>query len=112
MKPEDRARLEHMIEAARLALRFTAGRSRADLETDLMLLYAVVRALEIVGEAASRVSAEGRAAAPDVPWPAVIGMRNRLVHAYFDIDRDVVWKTLVEELPPLLAALEAAQVRG
>ncbi|MDL1862219.1 DUF86 domain-containing protein [Betaproteobacteria bacterium PRO7] len=108
MKPEDRVRLEHMIEAARSALRFMAGRTRTDLDTDLMLLFAVVRAVEIVGEAASRVSAAGRAAMPDVPWPAVIGMRNRLIHAYFDIDKEVVWKTVTEELPPLLTALEAA----
>lgn len=108
MKPEDRVRLEHMIEAARSALRFMAGRTRTDLDTDLMLLFAVVRAVEIVGEAASRVSAEGRAAMPNVPWPGVVGMRNRLVHAYFDIDKEVVWKTVTEELPPLLTALEAA----
>lgn len=108
MKPEDRVRLEHMIEAARSALRFMAGRTRTDLDTDLMLLFAVVRAVEIVGEAASRVSGEGREAMPNVPWPAVIGMRNRLVHAYFDIDKEVVWKTVTEELPPLLTALEAA----
>jgi len=108
MKAEDRVRLEHMIEAPQSALGFMAGRTRTDLDTDLMLLFAVVRAVEIVGEAASRVSTEGRATTPRVPWPAIIGMRNHLVHAYFDIDKDVVWKTVTEELPPLLTALEAA----
>jgi uncharacterized protein with HEPN domain len=73
-----------------------------------MLLFAVVRAIEIVGEAASRISADGRAAMPGVPWPAVIGAQNRLLHAYFDINRKIVWKTVTEELPPLLAALEGA----
>ena len=108
MKPEDRVRLEHMIEAPQSALGFMAGRTRTDLDTDLMLLFAVVRAVEIVGEAASRVSTEGRATTPRVPWPAIMGMRYHLVHAYFDIDKDVVWKTVTEELPPLLTALEAA----
>ncbi len=108
MQPEDRVRLEHMIEAARSAQNFMHGRARADLDSDLMLLFAVVRAIEIVGEAASRISEDGRAAMPGVPWPAVIGMRNRLVHAYFDINREIVWKTVTEELPPLLAALEGA----
>jgi uncharacterized protein with HEPN domain len=110
MRREDRVRLEHMCEAARSALRFMAGRTRADLDADLMLLFAVVRALEIVGEAASRVSGEGRTEVAGVPWPAVAGMRNRLMHAYFDIDKEVVWKTVTEELPALLATIERSLV--
>lgn len=89
MQPDDRVRLEHMIDAVRSAQNFMRGRARADLDSDLMLLFAVVRAIEIVGEAASRVSADARAAMPGVPWSAVIGMRNRLVHAYFDINRGI-----------------------
>jgi uncharacterized protein with HEPN domain len=65
----------------------------------------VARVVEIIGEAASRVSAEARAAAPSVPWSAIIGMRNRLVHAYVDVDHDILWKTATEELPHLLAVL-------
>lgn len=108
MQAEDRIRLQHMIEAAQAAQRFMAGRQRADLDLDQLLLFAVVRAIEIVGEAATRVSEETRAATPDVPWPAIIGMRNRVVHAYFNIDREIVWKTLMLELPQLLPALQAA----
>jgi uncharacterized protein with HEPN domain len=73
-----------------------------------MLLFAVVRAIEVIGEAAARMSPEGRAALPDLPWPAIIGMRNRIVHAYFDIDHEVVWQTVVGELPGLVQVLEAA----
>ena len=73
-----------------------------------MLLFALVRAIEIVGEAASRISAETRQAITEIPWPAVIGMRNRLVHAYFDINYDTVWKIIKDELPVLIAALESA----
>ena len=108
MQAEDRIRLQHMIEAAQTAQKFMAGRQRADLDQDQLLLFAVVRAIEIVGEAATRVSEETRAATPDVPWPAIIGMRNRVVHAYFNIDREIVWKTVTLELPQLLPALQAA----
>jgi uncharacterized protein with HEPN domain len=101
-----------MIDAIEAALRFAGGRRRADLDSDEMLLFALVRAVEIVGEAAVKVSAEGRASVPAVPWSAVISMRNRLVHAYFDIDRDILWTTLTEALPRLLAQLKSAQERA
>jgi uncharacterized protein with HEPN domain len=94
-----------MIEAAEAAERFIAGRQRADLDTDQMLLFALVRAIEIIGEAASKVSSETRTITPSVPWPAIISMRNRLIHAYFDIDRDIVWKTVTEEISPLRSSL-------
>lgn len=110
MQAEDRIRLQHMIEATQAALRFVSGRQRIDLDNDQMLLFAVVRAIEIVGEAASRVSIEARDWSPDIPWRAIVGMRNRVVHAYFSIDRDVVWITVTQELPQLLPALEAALV--
>jgi uncharacterized protein with HEPN domain len=94
-----------MIEAAESAVQFMAGRSRADLDTDRMLLFAVVRAIEVVGEAASKLSEEFRAAHPSIPWRAIIGMRNRLIHAYFDIDTETVWETTMQELPPILNQL-------
>lgn len=86
MRAEDRIRLLHMVEASQAAMRFVAGRQRADLQTDQMLLFAVIRALEVVGEAANKVSEEVRAENPNIPWKAIVGMRNRLIHAYFDVD--------------------------
>ena len=77
-----------------------------------MLLFALVRAVEIVGEAASRVTRGTRAALPLVPWGQIVAMRNRLIHAYFDIDRDVLWKTASEEVPGLLPALREALGEG
>ena len=62
--------------------------------------------MEIIGEAASRISAETRAANPAVPWASIVAMRNRLIHACFDIDRNIVWKTVAEEIPPLLSLLD------
>jgi uncharacterized protein with HEPN domain len=105
MPPDDRIRLRHMIEAAETVGAFVVGHHRADLDTDRMLLFALVRAIEIIGEAASKVSPETRVIAPSVPWVQISGMRNRLVHAYFDIDPDVLWRTAIEEVPSLLLLL-------
>jgi uncharacterized protein with HEPN domain len=105
MRPDDRVRIRHIVDAAETARDFVAGRTRADLDTDRMLLFALVRAVEIIGEAASRLSDETRNAAPAVPWPRIVSMRNRLIHVYFDIDHDVLWKTATEEIPQLLTLL-------
>ena len=105
MPPEDRVRLLHMIEAAETARDFVSGKARGDLDADRMLVFALVRAIEIVGEAGSKVSAPTREAAPAIPWSLIVSMRNRLVHAYFDVDHEVVWKTATEELPQLLSRL-------
>ena len=107
MTPDDAVRIRHMIEAAEAAAGFIAGKTRADLDRDRMLLFALVRAIEIIGEAASRVTPQTRAAIPEIPWVQIVGMRNRLIHAYFDIDTEVLWKTVSEEIPPLQPILKA-----
>jgi uncharacterized protein with HEPN domain len=110
MMPEDRIHLLHMIEAAETVAKFVAGRERADLDSDEMLLLALARAIEIIGEAASRLSLEMRAANPDMPWARIIAMRNRLVHAYFDIDHDILWSTGTSEIPALLPILQSLAI--
>jgi uncharacterized protein with HEPN domain len=105
MLAEDKARLLHMVEAGESAVRFVAGRQRADLDEDRMLLFAVVRAIEIFGEAASQLSAETRATHAGIPWRAIIGMRNRLIHAYFEINTEIVWQTVTQEIPAILPQL-------
>ncbi len=107
LRPDDRVRIQHMVEAAETVRNFVAGRARSDLDNDRMLLFAMVRAVEVIGEAATKVSPEVRAAAPSVPWNRIVAMRNRLIHAYFDIDRDILWKTATEEIPAILPALRA-----
>lgn len=97
-----------MLDAARDALSFVEGKSRVDLDSDRGLLLAVVQCVQIIGEAARRVSAPKQRGLPGIPWPAIIGMRNRLVHAYYDIDRDQVWQTVTEDLPPPVEALKHA----
>ncbi len=97
-----------MQEAITLALKMTKGRDRQDLTSDPMLAMALTRCLEVLGEAASKLSDEMRLQYPDIPCGKMISMRNRLIHAYFDVDLDIVWTTVSEDLPPLLPVLEAA----
>ncbi len=106
MYRDDNVRLRHMLDAARQALQFAQGRTRADLDRDLMLVFSLVKAIEIIGEAASQVSEIGRENVSDIPWADIIGMRNRLVHAYYDINREILWQTVRRDLPPLVATLE------
>ena len=107
MRREDTIRLRHMLEAAEEAAGFAAGASRVELDSNRMLSFALVRAIEIIGDAASRVSDDTRLSHPDLPWQDITGMRNRVVHAYFDVDLDRVWDTVTDDLPPLMARLRA-----
>ena len=105
MQPEDEVRLRHLVDAATTAQEFVAGRERRDLDADEMLRLALTKLVEIVGEAAKQVSPEARSEMPDVPWSAAARTRDRLVHHYFDIDLDVLWRTVTEDLPALLDRL-------
>ena len=107
MRSDDAVRLRHMIDAAETAQQFMAGRERAALDADRMLLFAVVRAIEVVGEAATKVTAHTRATSPQIPWAAVVGMRNRLIHGYFNVDTELVWQTVNRELPAMLPTLRS-----
>lgn len=104
--PKDDVRLRHMLDAAREAVSFVRDRSRADLDADRMLVLSLIKCIEIVGEAASRVTSETQRRAPEIPWQDIVGMRNRLIHAYYDIDLDRVWDTVLDDLPPLIDSLE------
>ncbi|MFA6243750.1 MAG: DUF86 domain-containing protein [Candidatus Hydrogenedentales bacterium] len=95
-----------MIEAAREAVSFVEGLDRTDLDSNRQLQLSLVRCVEIVGEAAARLSDDFRSKHPEIPWSDIIGMRNRLVHAYFDIDLNLVWQTVRVELPQLSDLLE------
>ncbi|MCL5885187.1 MAG: DUF86 domain-containing protein [Deltaproteobacteria bacterium] len=112
MRRDDEVRLRHMLDAAREAISFTQGRTRSNIESDRLLALALTKSIEIIGEAASRLSAECREAYPQVPWVDIIGMRNRLIHAYFDIDSDRVWDTVADDLPQLVAFLEGILKSG
>ena len=106
MDSADEVRLRHMLDAAQEALSFVQGRSRAELDENRMLVLSLVKDVEIIGEAAYRISEEARGDLPSIPWADVIGMRHRLIHAYFDINLDVLLQTLVEDLPELISLIE------
>lgn len=84
---------------------FALESSREELESNRLLLHALVRCLEIIGEAATQLSDETRESMPDVPWGGIRGMRNRLIHAYFSVDSDLVWDTVIVDLPPVVEAV-------
>ncbi|MBN2305190.1 MAG: DUF86 domain-containing protein [Anaerolineae bacterium] len=106
MNKDDRVRLQHMLDAAQEAIEFLRGETRDVLDTDRKLVLALVKDIEIVGEAASRISKDCQQENSQIPWPQIVSMRNRLIHAYFDIDLETVWKTVQEDLPPLITELE------
>lgn len=106
MHKDDEIRLRHMLDAAREAVAFVRGRARGELDHDRQLVLALVKAVEIIGEAAFQTSQAMREQLPDLPWEDIIGTRHRLVHAYFDINLDILWSTVQSDLPPLIAVLE------
>jgi uncharacterized protein with HEPN domain len=113
MTPDrDRSRLEHIRAAAREAMDLIQGKERTDLDRERLLNLALVRLLEIVGEAAARLSPELRDRHPEVPWPLVVGLRNRLIHGYDTVNFDILWVILTQDLAPLVAAVDAILERS
>jgi len=102
----DRTYLLDILEAARLAISYIANKTEHEFYADIQCQDSVIRRLEIIGEAARRVSEETRTAHPDVPWNDMIGMRNFLIHEYDDVDLYVVWRTVVVELPDVMAKVQ------
>jgi uncharacterized protein with HEPN domain len=101
----DQIRIRHMVDAAQKALSFTKGRTRRDLDSDDQLALATVRLIEIIGEAAAKITPETREAHPEIPWNDIVGTRNRLIHGYEDVDLNIVWQIVKEDLPDLLRKL-------
>ena len=102
----DLIRLRHMLAAAKEAIEFTGGKTKKDLEKDRILALAVIKSIEIIGEAASKVTEEFRSENKNIPLDDIINMRHRLIHAYFDVNLDIVWQTVKTDLPDLIKDLE------
>ncbi len=103
----DYNRLRHILAAAREAAGYVNGLPRQQFDEQRPLQHSVVRCIEIMGEAASRLSPELRDKNPSIPWQDMVGMRNRLIHAYYDLDLDLIWQTATQEIPELIPEIEA-----
>ena len=95
-----------ILEAAKLAQSYIAGKTQEEFLQDTLCQDAVIRRLEIIGEAARRLSPEARVSLPELTWHAMIGMRNLLIHEYDDVDLSIVWDTVKTDLPALIKAIE------
>lgn len=105
---DDSVPMRHMLDHAREVVVMARGRTLQDLHGDRMFQLALTRLLEIIGEAATRVTPAGRARYPDIPGPHIVTTRNRIIHGYDTVDYDVVWDIATFEVPALIAALERA----
>ena len=94
--------LNHALEAVAM----TEGKTRADLDEDRQLNLALVRLLEIIGEAATRIPKEDQARYTDISWPEIVSLRNRLIHGYDTVDFDIVWQIVKQDLPGLIESLK------
>ena len=108
MSPRDAASLRDIVEATRIVRSYVAGKTQDQFLADPILQDAVVRRLEIIGEAARGISPEGLREAPQLPWARMVAMRNRIIHGYDEVDLGIVWETVANDLPALATALEAA----
>jgi uncharacterized protein with HEPN domain len=111
-KHDDRLYFGHMLDMAVRARRFTREMTLEQLSGDEVMQHSLVNVLQILGEAARRVSPGGKERFPNIPWSQIIGMRHKLVHDYMDIDYEVIWKTIHEELPALTTMLERVIDQG
>lgn len=106
MNNSDKIRILHMIDAAAEAISFVEGKAREELNYNRMLVLSIIKDVEIIGEAASKLTSATKEKYPTIPWQDIIWMRNRLIHGYFDVDLDIVWNTVITDIPGLLVKLK------
>ncbi|MEW6238918.1 MAG: HepT-like ribonuclease domain-containing protein [Candidatus Omnitrophota bacterium] len=106
MNGADLKRVHHILDAVQKALQFIQNRTREDLDREEMLTLSLLKLTEFVGEAANKIFHSFRNQYPNIPWDRMIKMRNRLIHGYFDIELNIIWKTILEDFPPLIPELE------
>jgi uncharacterized protein with HEPN domain len=106
MSPRDPVYVGHMLDMARKALAKIERVTRDVYERDENLRLALTHLVQVIGDAARRVSPEFCAEHPEIPWQDIVGMRHKVVHDYLGVDEDIVWQVVTEDLPPLIASLE------
>jgi uncharacterized protein with HEPN domain len=106
LNSDDLVRLQHMRDAAQKSVMYMQGHSRSELDENELLRLALTRLLEILGEAARNVSEPLRHEHPQIPWKAMSGTRDRLIHGYFKVDLDIVWEIITNDLPSLITELD------
>lgn len=106
MARDDRLTVEQMLDAVRRIRAIIRGQTRDAFEADEVRQLALLHLIQLLGEAASRTTADFRDAHPELPWAQLVGMRNRIVHGYDHVDPDIVWRVATEDVEPVLAALE------
>lgn len=105
MYPDDISRLNHIIDAANEAVQFLGSMTREELSKDRKTLQAIIRSIEIIGEASSKLSSDFKGKNDKIPWGDIIGMRNWLSHGYFNVDTEHIWSTVKTDIPDLLSKL-------
>jgi uncharacterized protein with HEPN domain len=106
MHKDDWIYIEHMLEVSRKAINAIHGKDRRAFDEDYILQMGLTHLIQIIGESANRVSPQFQHAHPEVPWHRVVGTRHRIVHDYMNVDEDVVWEVVVNDLPALTILLE------
>lgn len=106
MEKKDLNRLSHMLDAAKTIQEHIKGKKQSDLVRNRLLLGGIIRELLLIGEAANAISSQAKALISSIPWKEIIGMRNQLIHAYFEISHKIVWMTVTSDIPKLISELE------
>ncbi len=102
---EDRIRIRHMLDASQKVIKFIDGKTRQEFENEEVLVLAVLRLLEMIGEAAKKISPETSKEFTRIPWKGIIGTRDRLIHGHFHVDMNVIWNIIEKDLPYLIKEL-------
>jgi uncharacterized protein with HEPN domain len=111
MFQDDSTRLKHMIDACEEAVEFLGDFSLAELNEDRKTIQAITRDIEIIGEAASKLSDEFKENNNTIPWGSIIGMRNWLIHGYFNVDSEHIWNTVKKDIPDLVTQLKKVNIQ-